>query len=167
MNKSNQAKNILISACLLGNPVRYNGTDLLLAHPLIKKWQTQQRLISICPEVVGGLPIPRAPAEIQGGNGNQVLTNKITVVDNTGKDVSAYFITGAKEALKLAQQNHCVAAILTERSPSCGSQIIYDGNFSGNRITGYGVTTALLRESGIQVFNQYQLEELNQFLIRG
>ena len=160
MSKANKQKNILISACLLGNPVRYNNTDLLLDHPLIKQWQIEARLISICPEVAGGLPIPRAPAEIVNGDGKEVLKNKSKVIDNTGDDVTEAFILGAHKALKIAIKNHCVAAILTERSPSCGSSIIYDGSFSGVRKEGVGVTTALLEQNGIRVFNQYQLDEL-------
>lgn len=71
-------QNILISACLLGNPVRYNGTDLLLDHPLLKQWHKEGKLISICPEVAGGLPAPRPPAEVVNGDGNTVLSKKYT-----------------------------------------------------------------------------------------
>ena len=87
--------NILVSACLLGSPVRYNGTDLLQDHPLIKKWQKQNRLISICPEVAGGMSVPRAPAEIQKGDGKAVLGGKSKVIDSEGEDVTKAFIKGA------------------------------------------------------------------------
>ncbi len=154
MNNTLYKQNILISACLLGNPVRYNGTDLLIDHPLLKQWQKEGRLISICPEVAGGLPTPRAPAEIVNDS----------VIDNTGKDVTKGFALGASKTLQLAKENHCAVAILTERSPSCGSHIIYDGSFSGIRKEGAGVTAALLKQNGIRVFNQYQLEELQDYL---
>ena len=157
--------NILISACLLGNPVRYNATDLLLTHPLIKKWQSEDRLISICPEVAGGLPVPRSPAEITSGDGLSVLQQQSKVCDKNNTDVSEAFVNGAHQALTLAQQNSCVAAILTEGSPSCGSQQIYDGSFSSTKKTGVGVTTALLEQNNIKVFNQYQLELLEAFLL--
>ncbi len=145
---------------MLGDQVRYNRTDLLLEHPLIKKWQEENRLVPVCPEVAGGMPVPRAPAEIVGGNAEAVLLNKAIVMDNSGKNVSAEFIQGAHHALALAQENNCVAAILTERSPSCGSQQVYDGSFSGKRKTGMGVTAALLQANNIQVFNQHQLKNL-------
>ena len=155
---------ILISACLLGDPVRYNGTDLLLAHPLIKKWRDRNQLISLCPEVAGGMPVPRGPAEISFGDGYSVLNFKSKVIDENQCDVSELFIMGAQKALKVAKENHCTIAILTELSPSCGSQVIYDGSFSNKRKTGLGVTTALLTQNNIKVFNQYQLEDLEQFL---
>ena len=170
MKASNIKQKILISACLLGEKVRYDASDLLIENPLLKQWQQQGRLIPICPEVAGGMSTPRAPAEIMagggGGGGQTVLTHQTLVVDNTGKDVTQYFIRGAQKALALAKENHCVAAILTERSPSCGSHLIYDGSFSSKRIAGMGVTSALLRQNGISVFNQNQLEQLAQLLHR-
>jgi len=164
MNNTPTKQNILISACLLGSPVRYNGTDLLIDHPLIKQWKKQNRLISICPEVAGGLPTPRAPAEIVQGDGAAVLSGESNVIDEEDVNVSDAFILGANKALKIAKENNCVAAVLTERSPSCGSSLIYDGSFSGSRKTGMGVTTALLEQNGIRVFNQFQLEELQLFI---
>jgi len=171
MKASNIKQKILISACLLGEKVRYDASDLLIENPLLKQWQQQGRLIPICPEVAGGMSTPRTPAEImagdgRGGGGQTVLTHQTLVVDNTGKDVTQYFIRGAQKALALAKENHCVAAILTERSPSCGSHLIYDGSFSGKRIDGMGVTSALLRQNGISVYNQHQLEQLSLFLHR-
>ena len=157
-------RNILISACLLGSPVRYNGTDLRIEHPLITQWKTHNQLISVCPETIAGMSTPRAPAEIQGGDGLSVLRGEASIMDNTHQDVTQAFITGAKKALQLAQAHHCVVAILTERSPSCGSHFIYDGTFSGIQQKGMGVTARLLTENGIKVFNQHQLEEVAQFL---
>lgn len=163
MNNSAQ-RNILISACLLGSPVRYNGTDLLIDHPLLKQWGKENRLISICPEVAGELPTPRAPAEISGEDGESVLLGNARVINKTGENVTNAFILGANKALAVAQKYNCVAAILTERSPSCGSNIIYDGSFSGIRKNGMGITATLLEQNGIQVFNQHQLNELRGFL---
>ncbi len=164
MNKPSP-QNILISACLLGSPVRYNGTDLLIKHPLLKQWENEGRLISICPEVAGGMPTPRAPAEIISKDGESVLLGNSHVIDNKGENVTKEFILGANKALELAQKHHCVAAILTERSPSCGSNIIYDGSFSNIQKVGAGVTASLLMKNGIKVFNQNQLDDLNNFLI--
>jgi len=160
MKQTKTKQKILISACLLGRKVRYNGTDLLITHPLIKKWQQEGRLISICPEVAGGMSTPRAPAEIINGTGKQVIIGKAQVINNIQQNVTKEFMLGAQEALKLAKENSCIAAILTERSPSCGSNQIYDGSFLGKRIKGVGVTSALLILHKIKVFNQHELELL-------
>jgi len=148
-------KNILISACLLGNPVRYDGKHSLIDHPLIKQWQLQNRLIPLCPEVEGGLTVPRAPAEI---------INPSLILNSNNEDVTQAFILGAKKALQTAKDNHCIVAILTERSPSCGSTEVYDGSFTRTKKTGMGITTALLKQNGIAVFNQYQLEAVEEYL---
>ena len=154
MNK----QNILISACLVGNPVRYNGTDLLMEHPLLKTWKEQGCLFSICPEVSGGMSIPRAPAEI-------VSLDSIRVVDINQQDVTEQFLQGAQKTLEFALKNNCHIAIMTENSPSCGSRMIYDGRFAGVKKKGVGITTALLQENGIRVFNQHQISEAHLFLL--
>jgi len=166
MKQTTDESKILISACLLGEKVRYDGTDLLIKHPLLEQWKKQGRLIPICPEVAGGMNTPRAPSEIIAGNGKTVLLNKAVVRDNTAKDVTQAFILGAQKALLIAKENQCIAAILTERSPSCGSKRIYDGSFSGNTIIGMGVTCALLEQNNIRVFNQNQLQELIELLTK-
>ena len=165
-NTDNQP-NILISACLLGNPVRYDGTDLFLDHPLIKKWLDQGRLIAVCPEVEGGMSVPRAPAEIMDGDGKSVLGGKSRVMDSEGVDVTTSFIKGALKTLKMALDNDCVAAILTEHSPSCGSNKVYDGTFTKTKRDGVGVTTSMLEQNHIPVFNQEQLEDLQAYLENG
>ena len=162
-----QLPNILISACLLGEPVRYDGTDLFIDHPLIKKWLDQDRLIAVCPELEGGLPVPRAAAEIQKGDGKLVLGGKSRVIDSEGEDVTNSFIKGALKSLKMALDNDCVAAILTEHSPSCASNKIYDGTFSKTKRDGVGVTTSMLEQNHIPVFNQEQLEDLHEYLESG
>ena len=167
MSENHAQPNILISACLLGNPVRYNGTDLFLDHPLIKGWLDQDRLVAICPEVEGGLPVPRAPAEIVKGDGKSVLGGKSRVVDEEGEDVTNSFIKGALKTLKMALDNDCVAAILTEHSPSCGSNRVYDGTFTKTKRDGVGVTTSMLEQNHIPVFNQEQLEDLQNYLESG
>ena len=159
MIKTIRKHNILISACLLGSPVRYNGTDLLIEHPLLKAWQLQGRLFSICPEVTGGLTIPRAPAET-------TRNETLEVIDCNHQDVTKAFVLGAQKTLEYATEKGCSVAIMTENSPSCGSSIIYDGSFSGTKIVGVGITTALLEKNSIRVFNQYQLNELQAYLIK-
>lgn len=128
------------------------------------KWRDEERLVAICPEVAGGLPVPRLPAEIQYGDGSNVLDGTAKVFEVEGRDVTQSFIDGANKALKLALANNCKVAILTERSPSCGSSMVYDGTFTKEFTLGVGVTTALLEKNNIRVFNQNQLDELDYYL---
>jgi len=151
---------ILISACLLGRPVRYDGSGKLLADPRFDRWLAEGRLVPICPELVGGLAVPRPAAEITGGSGDDVLAGRARVVTATGEDVTAAFLAGAEAALDLARRNGCVHALLIDRSPSCGSLKIYDGTFSGRRIAGAGVTAALLAAHGIGVFADHEIDRL-------
>lgn len=167
MTNTDNLPNILISACLLGNPVRYDGKDKLIDHPLIQKWSEEGRLITVCPEIEGGLPVPRPPAEIKRGDGKMVLGGKARVITSEGDDVTTPFIKGALKSLKVALDNDCVAAILTEHSPSCGSNRIYDGSFSKTKHDGVGVTTSMLEQNHIPVFNQEQLEDLEAYLESG
>lgn len=156
---------ILISKCLLGEKVNYLGKDSLCMHPLLKKWEAEGRLVSICPEVQGGLPIPRPAAEISGAGGGEAVLNKLAYVKtNQGADVTDVFIKGAEAALKLAQKHNIKIAILKARSPSCGSDMIYDGSFTNKKISGVGVTTALLNRYNIRVFTEEQLEEAEKYL---
>ncbi|GHE88671.1 DUF523 domain-containing protein [Thalassotalea profundi] len=148
-------KKILVSACLLGEKVRYDGNSQQQHHVMLNKWQQQGRIISICPEVAGGLTIPREPAEIQPDS--RVITQK-------GINVGHQFLLGAEKALFLCQKYEIRYALLKESSPSCGSHTIYDGTFSNSKISGMGVTAALLEENGIQVFSEHQIDELNHLL---
>ncbi|MCK4452122.1 MAG: DUF523 domain-containing protein, partial [Anaerolineae bacterium] len=111
------------------------------------------------PEVAGGLPTPRPPAEIQGGDGGDVLEGRARVVNIEGKDVTAEFLAGARKALRVAQRWDIKEAILKARSPSCGVGPIYDGSFSGRLVEGDGVTAALLEREGIIVRNEDEWEK--------
>lgn len=149
---------ILVSRCLLGQRVRYDGG----AHgpfTLLERWQQEGRIVPLCPEVAGGLPTPRAPAEIAGGQGAQVLDGHLSVLTVDGEDVTAAFVEGAEQALALVAQHGIRLALLKARSPSCGNLEAYDGTFSGVRVPGEGVTAALLRRAGVQVFSEEQLEQ--------
>lgn len=158
---------VLVSACLLGEPVRYNGGDSRCDHHVLQRWVRERRVLPFCPEVAGGLPVPRHPAEItKGAGGSQVLTGEAAVVDSCGQDVSAGFVAGATAALELAQAHALRVAVLKEGSPSCGSGAIYDGTFTGVRVQGLGVTAALLRQAGIQVFSEAQLHEAESLVLR-
>ena len=106
-----------------------------------------------------GLPVPRAAAEIVAGDGSAVIAGTAQVKTREGNDVSEYFLAGVGQALALCRQHDISTALLTELSPSCGSGRIYDGSFTRHSITASGVTTALLQQHGVKVFNQFQMEE--------
>ena len=139
---------ILISACLLGSCCRYDGASK--AHPLAALLAERHTLVPVCPEQLGGLPTPRPPAERQGG----------TVRTRSGIDVTDQYRRGAEETLRLCRLLGCEAAVLKERSPSCGRGQIYDGTFSGTLTAGDGVTAELLTANGIPVYGESQIETL-------
>ncbi|MGE6741063.1 DUF523 domain-containing protein [Allorhizobium pseudoryzae] len=152
---------ILISACLLSQPVRYDGKGKPLVHPWIEAWKGEGRLVSFCPELAGGMSVPRPPAEIEKGmNGDDVLAGHARVLEVTGGDVTAAFVAGAEKALGLAEANGCTVALLIDGSPSCGSLAIYDGSFGGVKHAGHGVTAALLKRHGIAVYAPSEIEAL-------
>ena len=151
------SKRYFISACLLGQKVRYDGKDCLVKELLESLVPNQY--ISLCPEIAGGLSTPRPPAEIQSGSGSDVLKHEVCVIDAVGTNVSFAFIEGAYQALKLAQDFQVTHAILKAKSPSCGSGMIYDGSFSGNKISGDGVTAALFKQYGMVVMTEIEFLE--------
>lgn len=143
-----------VSACLGGCPVRYDGRDQRVAE--IEQLVKKQEAIMICPEVLGGLPIPRDPAEIIGGDGFSVWQGTAKVITNKGADVTESFKNGAIRAYQKLQEKEIDTLILKEKSPSCGSQWIYDGTFSGTKIKGVGVATAYFLNQGINVYSESQ-----------
>lgn len=159
------APSVLVSACLLGQVVRYNAVPLHCAHPVLARWQAQGRVLAVCPEMAGGLPTPRPPAEIQGGQGGlAVLTGQAMVRNVQGYDVTQAFVHGAQQALTVAQALGIRLAVLKEGSPSCGSGYTYDGGFRGVKVAHPGVTAACLRQAGIQVFNEHQWDDARRYL---
>ncbi len=158
------AEKILVSACLVGNKVRYNAADVPCENDWLEQWKAEKRIVAFCPEVAGGLTVPRLPAEMQRSNGAAVLAGNGKVLDNKGSDVTFHFVDGAKKALEAAQNNEIKVAILKENSPSCGSSFIYDGTFSGKRLEGQGVTTALLEQNGIRVFSENEIAAAADYL---
>ncbi|PCE27039.1 hypothetical protein BWP39_09625 [Paraburkholderia acidicola] len=152
---------ILVSACLAGLPVRYDGKAKTIRNALWQRWSDEGRLVIVCPEVAGGFDTPRRPAEIQlRRSGDDVLAAAATIEDDVGADVTAMFVAGARSALDQAQAHGCRYALLADGSPSCGSGFLYDGTFSGTMHSGAGVTAALLRQHGIVVFAPAQIEDL-------
>jgi uncharacterized protein YbbK (DUF523 family) len=161
-------KKLLVSACLLGEPLRYDGNDNAgkVSHlkSLLSQWQEEGRIIPVCPETLGGLPTPRPPAEAERGGGSAVLTRIARVLTYTGDNVTQAFIHGAEKALATAQRHHCQGALLAARSPSCGVSEIYDGSHTRTLIAGDGVTTALLKQHNIVCFTPNMADELIQWM---
>ena len=123
-------ESILVSACLLGEKVRYNGEDKRCNDPILQGWLREGRVVSVCPEVLGGLTVPRPPAEIEAGAGGmEVLKGAARVMDPGGRDVSAQFRQGAEQALQLARSGCIRMAVLKEGSPSCGTGYTYAGSY--------------------------------------
>lgn len=143
---------ILVSRCLMGAPCRYDAKRIINTELL--SLLEGQKLYFICPEVEGGLPTPRSPAEIVGER----------VITSMGNDVTEVFEWGADIALERARFKNIDVAILKERSPSCGVNQIYDGTFSGSIIKGQGVTTRKLIQDGFRVFSEEELDEIKEFL---
>jgi uncharacterized protein YbbK (DUF523 family) len=155
---------VLVSSCLLGEPVRYHGGDALCSSPILDRWRAEGRLVAVCPETAAGLPVPRPPAEIVGGDGGSVLRGEAFVGDRTGADITSFFLKGAQFTLDTAVANGARLAVLTDGSPSCATGYIHDGSFRGQRGPGQGVTAALLSQAGIRVFSERQLEEAAAYL---
>lgn len=154
---------ILVSACLLGQKVRFDGKDCLQTHLLFQEWNKAGKVVAICPEMAGGLPTPRPPAEIQSGKtAEEVLLKQGKILAVTGADVTEEYIRGAHKALALAQEHNIRVAILKARSPSCGSQQVYDGSYSKSLVDGMGVTAKLLTQHGIQVFDETAIDQALQ-----
>ena len=156
---------VLVSTCLLGLPAHYNGELIAYEHPVLRRWQAEGRIVAFCPEVVGGLPTPRPPAEVAAGKGGRlVLAGEARVIDRAGDDVTEAFVRGARQAQALARERQIRVAILKEGSPSCGSGYSYDGTFSHRRLPLPGVTTAALEEAGVRVFSENELDAAAAFL---
>ncbi|MFJ8260846.1 DUF523 domain-containing protein [Rummeliibacillus sp. NPDC094406] len=150
---------ILVSSCLAGLKVRYNGTHSL--DNKIQKLLIENRAITVCPELLGGFLTPREPAEIIGGDGEDVLNGNAKVVEKSGRDVTELYIKGAYLTLEKALEVDATVIVLKEYSPSCGSSMIYNGEFKGKKMVGNGVTTALLKRNGLRVISE---EKLTDFL---
>lgn len=139
---------LVISSCLLGLPARYNGENIV--HPLIDALEEKYELIAICPETLGGLSIPREPAELRG---SRVLTK-------SGQDVTQEYEAGAGIALDIAKGLSIKKAVLKERSPSCGYGLIHDGTFTDGMVEGNGICAKLFLENGIEIFRESDIEKL-------
>lgn len=147
-------KKILVSACLYGQHVRYDDGDVPCLDERFIKWKEEGRLVPICPEVFGGLPTPRPDS---GRVGNKVVTG-------SGVDVTKEYEIGANESVRLAKRYEVAFAIMKQDSPSCGSKYIYDGTFTDTKIPGEGLATEKLRNEGILVFDEEEIDKAEQLL---
>ena len=130
---------VMVSACLLGENCKYNGGNN--RNERLLRLLSGHEVIPVCPELLGGLPVPRIPAEIRNG----------TVINRNGETVDGAFHSGAQKALELAGQGRPDLIILQSRSPSCGVKEVYDGTFSGTLIPGQGIFAELARKAGFRV----------------
>jgi uncharacterized protein YbbK (DUF523 family) len=149
---------VLVSACLLGARVRYHGGDARAEHGVLDRWLAEGRIVSVCPEVAGGLPTPRPPAEIVE------RSPRFRVVTNEGRDVTSAFERGAEEAARAVVEHGIRLAVLKDASPSCGSTRVYDGSFTSRAVAEDGVTAARLRSLGVRIFTEAQLDEAQAYL---
>lgn len=142
--------NILVSACLLGLRCRYDGKSK--PNEAVLRLREAHTLIPVCPEQLGGLPTPRAPSEWRG----ELIRN------SDGEDVTAQYLRGAEEAVKLARLFDCRVAVLKERSPACGDGKIYDGTFTNTLTFGSGAAAKALREAGVRVYGESEIVEFQK-----
>ena len=142
-------KKILVSACLLGTPCRYDGKSKPCEAGI--RLKEKYELIPVCPEQLGGLSTPRAPSE-RNADGEFINSN--------GENVTENYRRGADETLKIAKENGCTLAILKEKSPSCGVHKVYDGTFTGTLVNRMGITAFTLTANGIRVLSEDDCENL-------
>jgi uncharacterized protein YbbK (DUF523 family) len=148
---------IMVSACLLGVKCRYDGKAKPVGR-LVRRLEGC-RIVPFCPECLGGLSIPRLPAEIQNGEGATVLTGESRVVNSRGEDCTLQFLQGARRTVELYRENRPQYVLLKANSPSCGAGRIYDGSFSGRFRPGDGVAAAMLRQEGALLHTEEELAD--------
>lgn len=148
-----QKENLLISSCLHGEYVRYDGDHNKIETNLLDTLKMRYNLFHFCPEVEGGLSTPRVPCEI-------ICTTPLQIIDKNGIDQTKAFLEGAQKTVDLCLENNIKKVILKSNSPSCSSKFIYDGTFSGVKVAGVGATSQLLKKNDIEVFDEYEIEKL-------
>jgi uncharacterized protein YbbK (DUF523 family) len=148
-------KKILVSECLYGErPVRYDGAETPCVDPVFLRWKAEGRLVPVCPEILGGLTVPRSASQRRDDR----------VVTENGEDVTAAFTRGAERALRSAAEHGAAFAIMKDGSPSCGVNLIHDGSFTGKKIAGQGVATERLAAAGYRVFSENDIDAAEELL---
>ena len=155
--QSPQQKPILVSACLLGLDCRYNGLCKKNSSVLNFLQEGHYTIIPICPEQLAGLPTPRPTTQFASGNGATILSGEGQLLSANRVRMNETFIKGANQVLAIARMNHCNLAIMKERSPSCG---VHQISLNDQIVSGSGVTTALLKQNRISVFNEDEIESI-------
>lgn len=140
---------IAVSACLVGEKCRYDGK-------FSKDISELKGCVKLCPEVLGGLTIPRTACQIDNGDGDDVICGRAKVIAKDGRDCTDEFIKGAKEALKICLENDITIVILKEKSPSCGKNFVYNDDIL---IDGCGVTAAFLKQHGIEIISDTEVAD--------
>ena len=148
---------ILVSACLLGHKVKYDGGEN--GQPLLLRYAALGQFLPVCPESAAKLPVPRPPVEIQAGTGADVWAGRAVVRDAEGTDRTSAFRCGAENVLAAAERCQARIAILKENSPSCGVHHVYDGTFGRRKIDGQGVAAAWLAKRGLRLYSEKDLTE--------
>lgn len=142
---------VLVSACLLGQPVRYDGQSRPCA--AVRALEGRYQLVPVCPELLGGLPVPRSASELD------TSASTLRVVSAEGQDRTEAFAAGARRCVQVAREQGCRLAIMKAKSPSCGSRLVYDGGFTGTLVAGDGAAVRMLREAGVQVLSELDVEQ--------
>ncbi|MFH1092885.1 MAG: DUF523 domain-containing protein [Candidatus Omnitrophota bacterium] len=146
---------ILASACLTGEKCRYNGEHCL--HPVIAELGKKGKIAAVCPEVMGGLTVPRLACEITGADAQAVLDSQARVLNLAGDDITEAVLSGCRKALDLAKKNNIKLAVLKDKSVCCGVDTIYDGSFQSRLVKGKGILALLLEREGVRVVNSEEL----------
>jgi len=149
---------IIVSACLSGVKCRYDGQSR--DNECVKKLVGQRKAIPLCPEVLGGRPVPREPVEITGGTAEDVFSGKAVIRDKNGADVTTDVMKGVAEVLAAVRRLNIDTVVLKTKSPTCGCGQVYDGTFSGKLIDGDGILTAALIKEGIKVYTEESINEI-------
>ena len=154
---------IIVSACLAGVNCRHDGRNK--ENTLIQKLISKRLAVPLCPEVLGGRPVPRPPCEITGGTAAQVLDGAAYVRDKNGRDVTQEVLDGVKIFMKAVARMNVTAVILKTKSPTCGRGKVHDGTFKGKMIDGNGVLTAALLKEGVKVYTEEDCGEFAKELL--
>ncbi len=159
---------LLVSKCLTGAPCRYNGQGKAnqAVIDFLATLHLGEDYLLICPECAGRLPIPRAPGEIMGGDAAAVWQGRAKVQNQAGDDYTPGFLAGAGAAVAAAKSTHAAAALLKEKSPSCGVHMVHTGSFDGALTSGQGVAAYALAAAGLTLFSEDDLPALQDFLSR-
>ncbi|HEY0215389.1 MAG TPA: DUF523 domain-containing protein [Cellulomonas sp.] len=148
---------VFASGCLGLARLRYDGRSVPVDSPVWQEWEVEGRLVQFCPEVAAGMPVPREPAEIVGGTAADVLAGRARVLGRSGADQTAVFLRAAELGLAQIRALRPALAVLVDRSPSCGSSVVYDGTFTGTRVAGRGLSAELLHREGVPIFTPESL----------